>query len=105
MTRLARHTIVLDIVGLELNHLREDLLPNIARIAKDGESAKMESVFPAVTCTVQASILSGKYPNQNGIVVNGYYDRTNYSVSFWEQSSALVQTDRIWDIVKKRHGT
>ncbi|CAN5214130.1 hypothetical protein BH18THE2_BH18THE2_07620 [soil metagenome] len=42
----------------------------------------MEPVFPSVTCTVQDSILSGKYPNQHGIISNGLYDKTNYFVSF-----------------------
>ena len=62
----------------------------------------MAPVFPAVTCSVQTSILSGKYPNEHGIIANGFYDRSNYVISFWEQSSALVQADRIWDIVKKQ---
>ena len=79
-----------------------DVAPNIMALADDGESAKMEPVFPAVTCTVQASILSGKYPNEHGIISNGIYDRNSYSVSFWEQASSLVQVDRIWDILKKK---
>src|SRR5919198_6603867 len=97
-----KHIVVLDIVGLELDHIESDLLPNIRNIAAEGEAAKMEPVFPALTCPVQSSILSGKYPNQHGIIANGMYDRSNYVVSFWEQSSALVQSDRVWDIVKKR---
>src|SRR5439155_14565821 len=52
---------------------------------------------------VQASILSGTYPNEHGIIANGFYDRINHNVSFWEQSSDLVQTDRIWDIVDKKN--
>jgi predicted AlkP superfamily pyrophosphatase or phosphodiesterase len=99
---LIRYIIVLDVVGLELNHIYSGLVPHIANIAAEGESAKMEPVFPALTCPVQSSILSGTYPNQHGIVANGLYDRDNYVPSFWEQSSALVQTDRIWDKVKKR---
>ncbi|MBA3751157.1 MAG: alkaline phosphatase family protein, partial [Nitrosopumilus sp.] len=55
------------------------------------------------TSTVQASVLSGKYPNQHGIISNGLYDRENYQVLFWEQSSRLVQTERIWDILKKKN--
>src|ERR671938_2151851 len=98
---MVRHIVVLDIVGLELDHIKSDLLPNIRDIAAQGEAAKMEPVFPALTCPVQSSILSGKYPNQHGIIANGLYDRTKFEVSFWEQSSNLVQTDRIWDIVKK----
>src|ERR687888_2825602 len=97
-----KHIVVLDIVGLELDHIESDLLPNIRNIAAEGEAAKMEPVFPALTCPVQSSILSGKYPNQHGIIANGLYDRSNYVVSFWEQSSALVQTDRVWDIAKKK---
>ena len=98
---MTKHYIIIDIVGLELDHLHSGLTPNISRIANEGESAKMEPVFPAVTCTVQASILSGTYPNQHGIIGNGFYDRTNHNISFWEQSSDLVQTDRIWDLVQK----
>ncbi|MGB7639365.1 MAG: alkaline phosphatase family protein, partial [Nitrososphaeraceae archaeon] len=64
---LVKHIIVLDIVGLEPNHLESGLIPNIANIAAEGESAKMEPVFPALTCPVQSSILSGTYPNQHGI--------------------------------------
>jgi len=96
-----KHYIVIDIVGLEFDHLESGLIPTISRIANEGESAKMEPVFPAVTCPVQASLLSGTYPNQHGIISNGLYDRTNHNISFWEQSSDLVQTDRIWDKVQK----
>jgi predicted AlkP superfamily pyrophosphatase or phosphodiesterase len=99
---MIKYHIVIDIVGLEPHHLQSDLTPNISKIANEGESAKMEPVFPAVTCTVQASMLSGTYPNEHGIISNGLYDRINHSISFWEQSSDLVQTDRIWDVVHKK---
>lgn len=92
-----KHSIVIDIVGLEQQHLDSGLVPNIARLAGSGEAAPMEPVFPAVTCTVQASLLSGKYPRDHGIVANGLYDRDTYSVSFWEQPSSLVKSPRAWD--------
>ncbi len=94
--------IVIDIVGLEFGHLESGLVPNISSLAAEGESAMMEPVFPGVTCTVQASILSGTYPNQHGIICNGFYDRINRNVSFWEQSGDLVQTDRIFDRAHKK---
>jgi predicted AlkP superfamily pyrophosphatase or phosphodiesterase len=102
---MVKYTIVLDVVGLEYDHLDSGLVPNISKIANTGESAKMEPVFPAVTCTVQASILSGKYPNQHGIISNGFYDRNNYTISFWEQSNDLVQTDRIWYIIEPNNSS
>jgi len=92
-----KRSIVIDIVGLEHQHLDSGLVPNIARLAESGEAAPMDPVFPAVTCTVQASLLSGKYPRDHGIVANGLYDRDTYSVSFWEQPSSLVKSPRVWD--------
>jgi predicted AlkP superfamily pyrophosphatase or phosphodiesterase len=102
---LVKHVIILDIVGLESSHLNSNLIPNIANIANEGVSFKMEPVFPAVTCTIQASLLSGQYPNKHGIISNGLYDKTNYTISFWEQSSSLVQADRIWDIAKRHNSS
>jgi len=71
-------------VGLEIKNLESgDVLPNISKIASTGECCRLEPVFPAVTCTVQASILSGKYPNEHGIICNGLYNRNKYEVYFW----------------------
>ena len=99
---MAKHIIVIDIVGLERKHISENLTPNIFNISQTGETRNIETVFPAVTCTVQSSLLSGSYPEIHGIISNGLYNRQDYAVSFWEQSSNLVQADRIWDIVKMR---
>jgi predicted AlkP superfamily pyrophosphatase or phosphodiesterase len=101
---MAKHIIVIDIVGLEKKHISETVTPNIFDISKTGETRDIETVFPAVTCTVQSSLLSGSYPEIHGIISNGLYDQQQYAVSFWEQSSNLVQADRIWDIAK-RHGS
>lgn len=95
------YSILLDIVGLEQKHLDSGLLPNISKVIEDGEVAKLEPTFPAVTSTVQSSILSGKYPRDHGIIANGLYDRSTFNVSFWEQSSSLVQAQRVWDQVKQ----
>lgn len=96
------YSILLDTVGLEQKHLDSGLLPNIAKLAENGEVAKLEPTFPALTSSVQASILTGKFPKDHGIIANGLYDRSTYSVSFWEQPSSLVQTPRIWDTIKQR---
>lgn len=97
------YTILLDVVGLEVKHLDSGLVPNIAKITANGETAKLEPTFPSVTSTVQASILSGRYPREHGIISNGLYDRNTYNVSFWEQSSSLVQAQRVWDMVKQKN--
>jgi predicted AlkP superfamily pyrophosphatase or phosphodiesterase len=97
------YSILLDVVGLEQKHLDSGLLPNISKITENGEVGKLEPTFPAVTCSVQASILSGKYPREHGIISNGLYDRSTFNVSFWEQSSSLVQSQRVWDIVRRKN--
>jgi predicted AlkP superfamily pyrophosphatase or phosphodiesterase len=98
-----KHTVVIDIVGLEHGHIASGMLPNIAKLAEGGQLARMEPVFPAVTCTAQASVLSGKYPSEHGIIANGLYDRDTHTISFWEQPSKLVRSERVWDIAKKRN--
>src|SRR6185503_16229643 len=96
-----KYSVLIDVVGLEQEHLTAGHIPNIARLAEQGEQARLEPVFPAVTCPVQASILTGKYPQEHGIISNGLYDRDSYTVSFWEQASALVKRERAWDIAKR----
>lgn len=48
-----KYSIMLDIVGLEHEHLDSGLVPNIEKIVRSGESSSLQPVFPAVTCTVQ----------------------------------------------------
>jgi predicted AlkP superfamily pyrophosphatase or phosphodiesterase len=96
---LKKHLIVFNVVGLESSNVFAENLPNIQQIAEQGAYRPVTPVFPAVTSTVQASLLTGKYPNEHGIISNGTYDRLNYSVSFWDQDSSLVETRRIWDII------
>ena len=56
-----------------------------------------ESVFPAVTCTVQASFRTASPPSKHGMVSNGVWSRELRRPVFWEQSSALVEGPRIWE--------
>jgi predicted AlkP superfamily pyrophosphatase or phosphodiesterase len=61
-------------------------------------------VLPAVTCSVQATYLSGAWPSEHGIVGNGWFDRAEAEIKFWKQSDGLVQRPRIWDIARQRAG-
>ena len=55
------------------------------------------SIFPALTCPVQASLRTGAPPSQHGMVANGCFFRDLMKPMFWEQSSRLVQGPRVWD--------
>lgn len=56
----------------------------------------METIFPALTCPVQASFRTAQKPSAHGMVANGLWDATYAKVRFWEQASSLVEGERIW---------
>jgi len=95
--------IVLNIVGLTKSALTSASLPSIAKIIEDGFLTSMIPSFPAVTCSVQATITSGHYPDSHGIISNGLYQRSTKQVSFWEQYQSMVEKPRIWDVLKKEN--
>ncbi len=68
------------------------------------EYAPLTSVFPALTCTAQATFRSGESPLQHKVVCNGHFDRQTKRVDFWNQSAGLVQGGRIWDSLRQRGG-
>ncbi len=59
-----------------------------------------QSVFPAVTCTVQASFRTAAEVRAHGMTSNGFFSRTLMKPAFWEQSAALVAGPRIWDAAR-----
>jgi predicted AlkP superfamily pyrophosphatase or phosphodiesterase len=102
----SKYFVILDIVGLDVSHIdsSSQKYPNISSLFEnDGEYGYMKPVFPSVTCTVQASILTGKYPKEHGIISNGFFDRENLQTLFWEQSTNLVHSEKIWDTVKNKN--
>ena len=80
-------------------------------IAPDGAAwvgmnfVPIETVFPAVTCTAQASFRTAGAPADHGMVANGLYHRALGKAMFWEQSAHLVGGERIWQGFRERGGT
>lgn len=57
---------------------------------------RTETVFPALTCPVQASFRTAAHPCFHGLAANGFYARRLARPFFWEQSAGLVYGRRIW---------
>ena len=55
-----------------------------------------EAFFPAVTCTAQAGFRTASLPRLHGMVANGVRVPDLRKISLWEQSSGLVEGERIW---------
>lgn len=82
---------VINVVGLT-----PDLLPHAPRINSLGTARPWTSPYPAVTCTAQATMLTGLAPREHGIVGNGWLFRDTGEVRFWQQSNRLVQGDKLY---------
>ena len=98
---MAHPTAVLLVVGLNQNLLSEHC-PRLDAFADRGTLRRLKPILPAVTCSVQSSMLTGLPPREHGIVSNGWYDRESAEVRFWKQSNHLVHGEKVWETARKR---
>src|ERR1051326_3216388 len=78
--------------------------PSLAKLAAAGWMRPLREVLPAVTCTAQASILTGKTPQEHGIVGNGWLYRDTGEVRFWQQANRLLQAEPLYQTARRRGG-
>ena len=71
-------------------------------LPRTGTFQELQPSFPAVTCSTQATLTTGREPADHGIVGNGFFDRDFLKTRFWEQSDKLCQSPRIWDVLKSK---
>ncbi|CAN5125553.1 alkaline phosphatase family protein [soil metagenome] len=93
-------TAVLNVVGLTPDLIGEHT-PRISEWVSKGKMIPVDSMLPAVTCSVQSTYLTGVMPDQHGIVGNGWYFREMDEIKFWRQSNKLVQSPKIWGKLKE----
>ena len=88
------------VVGLTPGHLA--LTPKLAALARDGAMVPLATATPAVTCSAQATFMTGLTPRDHGIVGNGWLFRDLMEVMLWRQSNRLVAGEKVWEAGKKR---
>jgi predicted AlkP superfamily pyrophosphatase or phosphodiesterase len=93
-------TVVINVVGLTPSLIGKNT-PSLLKWASSGKQVSITPVLPAVTCSAQATYLTGKLPDEHGIVANGWYFRDECEVKFWRQSNKLIQAPKIWDMARK----
>jgi predicted AlkP superfamily pyrophosphatase or phosphodiesterase len=94
------NTLVLLVVGLTRRLLGQDT-PHLTRLAALGLRS-LDTVLPAVTCTVQSTLLTGLAPEGHGAVANGWYFRDQAEVWLWRQSNRLIAGEKVWEAGKRR---
>jgi len=96
-----RRTAVINVVGLTRALIGEQT-PSIQRFAEQRGIQMIRPVLPAVTCTAQATYLTGVEATEHGIVGNGWYDREYAEHRFWKQSNHIVQRPKLWEKLKQK---
>jgi predicted AlkP superfamily pyrophosphatase or phosphodiesterase len=94
--------LLIDVVGLTPGALGERT-PNLVALAGRGARAPMTTVLPAVTCSAQATLLTGLAPDAHGAVGNGWLDRASGEVALWRLSNALVAGEKLYEALRRRH--
>ncbi len=96
-----RKTVVIDVVGLSRRLIHPSYTPFLHAWAEKRQVRYIEPTLPAVTCTAQATYLTGKQATEHGIVGNGWYFKEECEVKFWRQSNKLVQAEKIWETLRR----
>lgn len=94
-----KKTVVLNVVALSGRVLGEHT-PFLSQWIGKRKQSAIKPVLPAVTCSSQSVYLTGNWPQENGIVGNGWYFKDECEIKFWRQSNHLVQSPKVWDALK-----
>lgn len=92
--------VLINAVGLTPRLLEH--APRLKAVAASGWQADMPAVLPAVTCTAQATLLTGAMPDTHGVVANGWLFRDTNEVRFWQQCNRLIQAEPLYETARKR---
>jgi predicted AlkP superfamily pyrophosphatase or phosphodiesterase len=95
-----RPLLLINAVGLTSRLL--PLAPRLAALEKSGWCVPLRETLPAVTCTAQATILTGQPPSVHGIVANGWLFRDTGEVRFWQQSNRLIEAEPFYVTAKRQ---
>lgn len=97
---MADPVVLVNTVGLTSRWLQQ--APRLQRLAETAGSRPLTEVLPAVTCSAQATLLTGQMPQQHGIVANGWLYRDTMEVRFWQQSNRLLQAEPVYATARRR---
>lgn len=94
-------TVVINVVGLTPKLLGE-FTPFLTNWSSAGTTYSITPELPALTCSAQATYLTGVPASKHGIVGNGWYFRDDCEIKFWRQSNRLVQAPKIWETARRQ---
>jgi Type I phosphodiesterase / nucleotide pyrophosphatase len=100
---MQQHVIFLSVPGLRPQDL--DQMPRLSRLMAAGSRASLTPSFPCATWPTQATMLTGKTPNEHGVIGNGFYWRDTCEVEMWTAWNDKIMAPQIWDLLHERDPT
>ena len=97
-----KHVIVISFDAVS----KEDLdflskLPNFSKLIKEGSLIKnVESIYPSLTYPAHATIVTGKYPKNHGVINNTILDFKSYNPD-WYWYRKYIKGDTIFDLAEE----
>ncbi len=92
---MAPKVILLTVPALRVADLEN--MPRLRSLVRQGSQARIQHSFPTVTWPAQANLLTGKTPEQHGVIANGFYWREEHRVEMWTAWNEVIQAPQIWD--------
>lgn len=91
---MGSRVVVINTVGLTMRRLVH--APRLADLARRHWSRPLGEILPAVTCSAQATLLTGTLPQEHGVIGNGWLYRDTRDVRFWQQSNDLIEREPLY---------
>ena len=94
-----RRVVVIGIDGTPYTFLQrmlaEQRMPNLARLISAGGLARMNSVYPTVSCVAWSSYMTGQNPAKHGIF--GFVDREPATLKTYIPTSRMMRSRTLWE--------
>ncbi|NME69415.1 alkaline phosphatase family protein [Flammeovirga aprica] len=98
--------ILVSIDGFRYDYSEKYNTPNLNKIAKDGVKAKsMIPAYPSKTFPNHYSIVTGMYPQNNGLVHNNFYDperEQHYKVGLGKKDGSWFKGTPLWNLAEQQ---
>ena len=94
---MRRPVVLLSIPALREKDVRG--MKQLCELTAGGEIVNLRPGFPAVTCSVQANMTTGRLPREHGVVGNGTYWAEDYRVEMWTAPNSFIESPQIWDLL------
>ena len=97
---MSQRLLLINIAGLSASAVGAET-PNLQQLAKSGGGIiAVQPPVPALTCTSQATLLTGTPPADHGVVANGWYFRELSQILNWQRSANLMTGETLWEAAR-----